>query len=382
MLYSMNNNFLISGFKCFDGSNNFKLRKLTAVTGSNGVGKSSFIQAILLFRLAIEKNTRYERGNDFLDNAWYELPVKLNNVYELALGTADDIFNEKGLIDNNIVLTLDNETLRIPLPEVGRENERQIDVKFSRDGEREGVPFWRKRNFYYLNTERLGPRYFLASGQTDFLNVGSRGEYTAQVLLEAGVIFKVDAKRHAADTKGETLSQQVNAWLDLICPGVSLTVEPLGSMSARVLLRNGLSPRDNLAPNMGFGVSYVLPIIVTGLIATEGSAFLVENPEAHLHPKGQSTIGFFLGRIAAAGVKVILETHSEHVINGVRRAMLSGPDLGQEDVMIYFFDEASKDNERIKEITVDEFGNLSDFPINFFDQARQDLLEILKLGRK
>ena len=61
-------------------------------------------------------------------------------------------------------------------------------------------------------------------------------------------------------------------------------------------------------PNTGFGFTYALPIVLDGLMAPAGSMMIVENPEAHLHPRAQSNMGYFLGRMAAAGVRIIVET--------------------------------------------------------------------------
>ena len=85
--------------------------------------------------------------------------------------------------------------------------------------------------------------------------------------------------------------------------------------------------------------------------------------------------------MAAAGVRVIIETHSEHIVNGIRRMIVEGKSaMSNEDMTIYFFQ--NKDEEKvIKEITMDELGNLSDFPEDFFDQVRQDTLAILRIDR-
>jgi predicted ATPase len=138
-----------------------------------------------------------------------------------------------------------------------------------------------------------------------------------------------------------------------------------------------------LATNIGFGISYSLPIIVTGLVAKKDSLFIVENPEAHLHPKGQSNIGYFLGKVAEAGVKIIIETHSEHVVNGLRRAILESSSLKATDANIYFFNGFdSNQDPKIELIGIDDDGSLSKFPKDFFDQVNQDLSEIIKLRNK
>ena len=84
-------------------------------------------------------------------------------------------------------------------------------------------------------------------------------------------------------------------------------------------------------------------------------------------------MGYFLGMMAAAGLRVVVETHSEHIVNGIRRAAIISGRLKPEEVNIYFF----KGKSESELITVDEYGNLSDFPVDFFDQSRQDMLEII-----
>lgn len=76
--------------------------------------------------------------------------------------------------------------------------------------------------------------------------------------------------------------------------------------------------------NVGFGLTYSLPIFVAVLSSRPGSLILLENPEAHLHPKGQSRLGEFLAIAASQGIQIVAETHSDHVLNGVRVAVHQG----------------------------------------------------------
>lgn len=71
---------------------------------------------------------------------------------------------------------------------------------------------------------------------------------------------------------------------------------------------------------MPFGHSYVLPVILAVLTAPAGSLILVENPESHLHPGAQLRMGEFLSLAAASGIQIIIETHSDHLMNGIRIA--------------------------------------------------------------
>lgn len=377
----MINTFHVDGFKCFQKTT-FDLGDLTVFTGNNGSGKSSVIQALLLVRIAIEKNALDSTNLNFSSQSWKNIPIPINSEYELKLGTAVDLFNENYLTDSNfdhITLKLDGESFELKLPDDDDDDlSVKIDLKES-SFDLNTLPFWRLKEFYYLFTERLGPRLSLTLEHTDFLHCGFIGEYTGQVLLKNDFL-KIQDSRLFPNSKSENLPLQVDAWLESICPGTSVKVDALGSMNAQIKLRNASIKNHVLATNIGFGISYSLPVIVNGLIAKPGSVYIVENPEAHLHPKGQSQMGYFLGKVASAGVKVIVETHSEHVINGIRRACLSTSELDTNNVFIYFL-AASEHGEKIRKIEIRQTGDLSSFPRDFFDQVNQDMAEIFRLKK-
>ena len=372
----------ISGFKCFVNSS-FDLGEITVLTGSNGTGKSSFIQAILLVRLGIERNSQDAKSEDFVGDTWKGAAIPLNNHFALSLGTVYDIFNSNEVLGDVITVNLGQEQFNITLP-ISEENITSANIDLVTAFQRqEDVSFWRKREFYYLNTERLGPRHGLDFDHTDFIHCGYKGEYTAQVILNHGLTHKITDERCFTEIKSNFLQDQVNAWLNQICPGtVGVTVKPLGPMRGQIVLKTGTLQNDVLAPNIGFGISYALPVIVNGLVAKKGSIFIVENPEAHLHPKGQSNIGYFLGKVAASGVKIIVETHSEHVVNGIRRATLDSDILRSSDVGIYFFSGPTSRSEQITKLAITEFGDLTKFPRDFFDQVNQDIAEIYRLKNR
>lgn len=137
---------------------------------------------------------------------------------------------------------------------------------------------------------------------------------------------------------------------------------------------NADSSKNRFKPvNVGFGYSYLLPIVVSGLIADPGDMLIVENPEAHLVPSAQSRIANFLARVSRTGVQVFIESHSEHILNGLRIAVKEKL-LGHEETNIIFF-EGDKDYS-IRKIPVIEGGKLRNWPDGFFDQAEKDFERI------
>ena len=174
--------------------------------------------------------------------------------------------------------------------------------------------------------------------------------------------------------------------MDYIIPGIEIrTDDVLELRVSKMTLRQPALDTDFLSPyNFGFGISYVLPIIVTGLIAERGSMILVENPEAHLHPKGQSHIGYFLAVMAGSGIQVIVETHSEHVLNGIRIAALKNK-VAPDDISINFFSlkkEGKNTRHMVEKINLDERMNLENWPEGFLDQEEEDLRTLRLLRSK
>lgn len=174
---------------------------------------------------------------------------------------------------------------------------------------------------------------------------------------------------------------QLDNWVEFIFPGITVRSIVEGKDSLRIVIRASWQSQEDAAPNIGYGISYALPILVDGLLIPENGFLLIENPEAHLHAKAQSNMGWFLGKIAASGVRVIVETHSEHIVNGIRKAVVMQDNLSSEMVNIYFLNHDENGQLTNELIKIDDEGNLSDFPVDFFDQARQDLKEIFDFLR-
>jgi predicted ATPase len=129
------------------------------------------------------------------------------------------------------------------------------------------------------------------------------------------------------------------------------------------------------ATNVGFGISYVLPVIVAVLSAKPNDIILLENPEAHLHPQGQARMGELLARAAATGIQIICETHSDHILNGMRYAAKQGT-IQPEQVAIHHF-AIEEGNRQHYHIRVDEEGDLTPWPEGFFDEFENMLMKLL-----
>ena len=363
----------INNFKCFL-KETVSLSQLTVLAGINGVGKSTVIQAIILLQQALEA-VKFNRKKLLLNNKY----INLVNSKKIT-----SYLTDKDNIDFEIIKSKE------------QEKENKIFVKLQADQYQPNnyislithsaldiITGYIKMPFYYLMAERLGPRDFQAYA-TNENDVGTRGEFTGYV-INRNDRFKVNPKRAIKKGKQDSylLKPQIENWMDMIIPGIKLNTE-INEKSNIVSLEYGhlKFETDFLQPsNIGFGVTYVLPIIVAALIAPEGSILIVENPEAHLHPSGQSRIGSFLATVANTGVQIILETHSEHVINGIRLAVLK-ENINYKDILFNFFKQDPKLSVPVlSPIKLNADAELMEWPADFFDQEEQDLALMFHLRK-
>jgi predicted ATPase len=333
---------------------------LTVLTGLNGSGKSTLLQSLLLIRQLAERPGA--------------TVVELNDVHGLVLGEAQDVLNFDA--DNSEVevmistSTSGRHVFHFPIPDGRSLNLTVANPQEAVPVELQGVGL----DFTYLSAERLGPRDVFGVSAVDVthVGVGEQGQFLAQVLAQHENDQVPEALRHPSTEQDGviTVRAQVERWASDIIRPLQLTASWPAGLSVSVIRYRepGSLPEGIRPPNMGFGVSYALPIIVAGLLARPEALLIVENPEAHLHPAGQSRMGRFLGRVAGSGVQVIVETHSDHVINGIRLAAAEDLTIATDDVIVHFFGD---DHPVAIEMT--DKGSLTKWPPGFFDQLDDDL---------
>lgn len=349
----------IKGFKCF-GNTDIYINDMTVLVGANGYGKSSTIQALLLFKQAV-------------DSASY---VNLNGAYGLELGEVIDIINQN-YSEPKIIFSLANERTRENSTEChfyieDRNEELTLNFTFPTEIKNEKL---KQKEFYYVSAERIGPRFSQPLASMEFLSVGIKGERTAQVIETKGGLTKVDNNRIFQSSRNPNLNAQVNEWLSYIFPGVKISANIDHSLLRASIKVSNTYSKSVHAPNMGFGVSFVLPIIVDGLVAKKGSFFIIENPEAHLHPAAQTAIGYFLATVAHAGVNVIVETHSDHVIDGIQLFVVRNKEWHGHVTINNYGLNTDSDEPLITPITLDENGDYSEWPDGFMDQTQKNYIE-------
>nr|WP_294988951.1 DUF3696 domain-containing protein [uncultured Sediminibacterium sp.] len=375
------NQLKINQFKCFVNAS-IEINQLTVMAGANGNGKSTAIQALLYLRRTIEHCGEWIDGMYQL-NKINGLNVQLNGAYCLALGNSSFVLNRNAEVSElTIGLSNEREKIIVVYDVDNRNTQLHLTPKSVDKSDVANFPIF-KQEFYYLNAERFGPRVSQSLQFFDYPNAGWQGETTAQLIgLENGY-YKIDDDRRFKGTQTNFLIDQVNYWLDFIMEGVKVRVETNpNTLSAQVLIENHFIASDpTVSTNLGFGISYILPIIATGLIAKKGCFFVVENPEAHLHPSAQSRIGRFLSMVASAGIHIVIETHSDHLVNGIQIAVAENW-LKNDQITVNFFSHIKTSPEpEVQPIKIKDKGELTDWPKGFFDQTQLDYSHLLRLRK-
>lgn len=365
----------LQNFKCFEDQI-LEFRPLTLLSGLNGMGKSSVLQSLLLLRQSHEHGLLDRRelvlNGDLVcigtaRDALYESAERDLICFELAAAGAQARWCfEYGESDANVL----NITPTSSPPE--------SYVGLSLFGD----------NFHYINAERTGPRTtFEISDSTvrQHRQLGPRGEYTAHFL---SVFGRDDIPNEALAHPGAEslkLRDQVEAWLGEVSPGTRLhfTAHPgmdIVNLQYSFVTGQQVPSNQYRSTNVGFGLTYILPVLVAVLASPRGALVLCENPEAHLHPKGQVLMGELMARAASVGIQVVTETHSDHVLNGIRLSVHADR-IAPSDVKLHFFQRREHEGQSRSEVVspqIDPDGRIDAWPEGFFDEWDRSLESLLE----
>jgi len=356
-----------------------ELSAVTLLTGMNGSGKSSILQSMLLLRDTYmdthQLSTLYLKGNSF------------------SVGQTKDAVNY------NCKEEMDKLRLQIEMND-GKEygftylydkpesNALVADADYM-DEKKEGfpyIPLFTER-FQYLSAFRNGPQP-LYDSDTDIVDSHKqlshkmgRGEMVVYFLSKYGDdMLPIDGLCYDTNSP-HTIRRQTECWLNEISSGLQVQINQNGSQYE---IRYGVGQRGKRtvffsAPNTGYGISYVISIIVAILSAVPGTLILIENPEAHIHPSGQSALMRLISKAAAEGVQFIIETHSDHIVNGglVARKLNILP---QDAFSVYYFDKDEDGNALPKKLSIGDNGMIQNAPKAFFGQMNADLKVLFDLS--
>ncbi len=348
MTDNINFALLIKNFKNIKQAQ-FGFTPLTILTGVNSGGKSSVIQAILL--LASFQQLHNSELNDL---------VGAFNDFEVA--------RNQNLNSDEIMIDVMTHSWHLNV-KIDKSNDNRLA------GGGTPIQFQFNEYLFYLSANRIGPENVAKLSNKSV--VGLDGSHLFGFYEKnKDSIFSLKFKDF--DFNDSRFDKQLQEWMKTILNlDITLITKKLTADSAEVKFKINeieFDPR-----NVGAGNSYLAKILIMCLQAKRGGYVIIENPEIHLHPKAQAKLGEFFAKLVDAGVNLIIETHSEHIINKIRYCVYKNI-IPNKKVAIYYKPSIADDfihlelNENGRYIDPD--GNRRDFPEGFFDATLDDLMSI------
>jgi predicted ATPase len=371
----------IANFKSHKNTE-LKTGNLTVLTGVNSSGKSSVLQTLLLLRQSFKKG-RLSEGLDlnkplceigFGEDALSRYATE-NNIISFFLEgenkeNRDFKFNVEGRFGATFIPKIESKIIEL--------QNYSLDALFSNDFQYISSSRWANINSYppddyAVETEK---QLSLENGQGElvahFLNY--YGENKNYEITDDNILHPKN--------KSRKLLEQVVEWEREISPRIG--IKPYKRTDKFEIEYDYKGVGDNppiqslKTKNVGFGISYSLPVVVALLAAKKGALLIIENPEAHLHPRGQAKLAELMVLVAQSGVQIFVETHSDHIFNGIRKA-ISQKKIDKEKVTVHFFELDEENISRNTEIDFSDNGRILNYKEGLFDQFDNDLDELLGL---
>jgi len=382
----------LTNFKCFLKLS-LDLRPLTLLTGFNAAGKSTAIQALLsISQTCKEKISAPEL---LINGAMITLgsPAEIVNDQSQGNTISIEVHSEAESVTFDLQASSDSDSNLLIEKIVKNKSGKVTEFSSSTEvvkallsvsgalGNQIDTLGKAINNVVYISATRDGALDIYSSPKGSCIthvDVGSNGEFAAWWFARY-IDEDVPAERCHPSDSARTFRRQFNAWASSIFPGVEANANKIpGTDFIKLQFRSGPTDNWRRPGNIGYGLTYVFPILVACLLAKKGQTIVIDSPEAHLHPLGQSKIGMFLATIAESGVQVLIETHSDHILNGVRIAAKQSF-IKPENMLVHFFQGGRQSENAPPPIVtslVSKEGSLSDWPEGFFDQAEKDLAEL------
>ncbi len=390
----------MKNFKSWKDSVEVKLAPLTGFFGTNSSGKSSLLQMLLLLKQTIgtEEILFFGDENSLVNLGSFREVIHGHNVEEsLELGFGCKIQNPFTIEVNP--LTVDSFTFEVTA--LWQENtlpglkgyyrfkygdQELICADFSQRIYEElcwsGSAENSKNQFTselkelfdrvrYIGPVRIQPQRHYHWEGTHPESIGQRGEEMISALLSA----RIDRQTTPYEGKNVPIEERISAWLREMELAYSFLIERTGANVDRdydvFIQKTADSAKVNL-PDMGYGLSQFLPVLVLCYYAPVGSTLILEQPGIHLHPKVQSELADLLIEVVnERNLQILVESHSEHLLNRLQRR-IAEEKISVDKTALYFCrnDEGVSNIERLK---MDEFGNISNWPENFFGNEMGEL---------
>lgn len=346
----MINSIKINALKCINeieiNCSNFNL-----IVGTNSSGKSTALQAILLLAQNISEKSGLNGSlvslGDFREVRNFNIPLSQICIEIKGVDSVRLIIDENR---TNIITDKDKEKLKY-----------ELDVKSGK--------------IHYLSCQRIGHQDIYFKNLSNQDTIGYDGKYAMYYLM-----------KHAKDnleecliknTDQETLDYQVNYWLKYIVNATVSTEDVFGTdiLKAFYTIVDGKLSRPK---NVGSGIGYIVSVIVMCLSAKKGDILIIENPEIHLHPLSQSRVCEFLYFVSKSGRQLFVETHSDHIFNGIRAGIATNK-INEKEISVNFFSLDKNNCTNNMKVQFGKRGKIINPGKDLFDQFDVDLNKMLGL---
>ena len=402
----------VQNFKSWKDTGKLQIAPLTGFFGANSSGKTSILQTLLMLKQTVERPPDWKGVIDFGDDS------SLVN-----LGSFDDLIHDHRR-DHPLRISVAWKFVeKLSLPNVGEVDTLSFD--FSVDnienaasmmsfnyivGERHFRVRQDGRNTCTVSTPGMSERYNVPATllrcygildtYTDILQLFSPLQTCFENLFRSirylGPLREYPRRRYAwqgehsrgVGQHGEdmvtalfsgliqrrSLDEQIPKWLQRLDLIDSYRLNPVSDTEKdyEFLVRKYKGGPEVRLTDVGFGVSQVLPVLVLCYYVPEGSILILEQPEAHLHPKVQSELADLLIEVVKnRKLQIILESHSEHLLIRLMRR-IAEEQISADDTAFYFC-EMNEGTSEIERLNVDDYGNITNWPQNFFGDEMGDL---------
>lgn len=230
---------------------------------------------------------------------------------------------------------------------------------------------------YYLGPLREYPRREYPWSGASPSDVGRRGERTMEAILAA--TLRKETRNLGGRTRYKPFQEIIAYWLKQLGLIHDFKIEEIGTganLYRAIVKRDAKSPVA-LLTDVGFGVSQVLPALVLLYYVPEGSTVIMEQPEIHLHPSVQSGLADVILTVAKTRrLQVIVESHSEHLLRRFQRRV-ADETCPSELVKLYFCNSVNG-NSTLRDLELDVFGEIRNWPDNFFGDEMTEIAETRK----
>ncbi|WP_262898185.1 AAA family ATPase [Echinicola shivajiensis] len=360
----MINHIRIKNFKALKKIS-IDIGKINVFTGLNGMGKSTILQAFQIIRFSKSTLPMELKIESF--GTYEELFCEASNedIFQIQIKWDDDkIFDAKSNYDSS------------------KYDQKVIDLNENDFESVKDKCLFQEDKVKYLSAERIGPRDYYNTNKTIIANnqFGDQGEFAVHYFHEnKNKDIPLQSLAFGLEDKVFSLEEQLNKWLSVISPKIQVKTKINNNLVELFYeyATKGPNTSPYRAKNAGFGLTYVFSVLVAILSAKKGDILIIENPESHIHPKGQSELARLLALAAESGVQIFLETHSDHIIYGLRVAVKEKL-LNKNHIKLFYFDRDEMDHfSKVEEIKISNQGHLDNKSEGYFNEFENHLDRLL-----